>query len=134
MEEEEFSSGEEEQTYDPSTPYVVDVVDDNRRQQAYIPMLWKNQSDFNPSPAGVNPTPAALCELYLPDSLLDKWVVSTNAYASSHLPQHKRRNITRSDITRSFDGLTITRCYWYQTSMMETRTLSATGRSLGRLQ
>jgi hypothetical protein len=103
MEEEEFYSSEEEQAYDPATPYVVDVVDDDRRQLTYNPLLWKNQFDFNPSfelPAGVNGTPAALCELYLPDSLLDKWVVSTNAYASSHLPQHKRRNITRIDILR----------------------------------
>lgn len=63
----------------------------------------KEQFDFNPRfelPAGVNPTPAAFCEMYLPDSLLDKWVVSTNAYAASYLPQHKRRNISRSDILR----------------------------------
>ena len=37
MEEEEFYSSEEEQAYDPATPYVVDVVDDDWRHLNYNP-------------------------------------------------------------------------------------------------
>ena len=94
---------EESEPYSPSTPYVIDVDYDNGSTYEYEPILKEPTQEFGPSfqlPLSVNATPAALCELFLPDSLLDKWVSSTNHYAASYLSIEKRRDITRMDIFR----------------------------------
>jgi hypothetical protein len=102
---------EEQLPYCPSTPYSIDLDYDRRDQQApsedeqesyYQAMFNINDiPKFNPSfelPPGVEPSAAALLELFFPDTLLDKWVQCTNAYAASLLPPTKHKRVIRSDI------------------------------------
>ena len=83
------TASEESIPYSPSTPYIIDLEYDNGKSYEYEALFSKELVDFGPSfqlPQSVNATPEALCELFLPDSLLDRWVVCTNDYAASHLP------------------------------------------------
>ena len=97
------TASEESIPYSPSTPYIIDLEYDNGKSYEYEALFSKELVDFGPSfqlPQSVNATPEALCELFLPDSLLDRWVVCTNDYAASHLPPARQRVITRMDILR----------------------------------
>jgi hypothetical protein len=99
-EEEEDEEEEEQLPYCPSTPYFIDLEYDRRNQQESYYQAIFNINDipkFNPSfelPCpGVEPSAAALLELFFPDMLLDKWVQCTNAYAASLLPPTKRKRV-----------------------------------------
>jgi hypothetical protein len=49
----------------------------------------------------MDPTAAAMVEIFLPDKLLNSWVAATNTYVESLLPPGRRqREITMSDILR----------------------------------
>ena len=75
-------------SHTPLTPSVIDLEYDKGRSYEYEHILKKPKQDSGPSfhlPPSVNATPASLCELFLPDSLLDKWVVFANDYAASSL-------------------------------------------------
>jgi hypothetical protein len=78
---------------------VIDLEYDSGRSGEYDPLLMEAvEAEFGPSfqlPQSVNAMPEALCELFLPDSLLVKWVMCTNDYAAFYLPPARQKAIPR---------------------------------------
>jgi Transposase IS4 len=96
----ESDSGDD---YDPLTPYVFDVEYDGGEQPVFHPVLPEGHTTFGPSfqlPYGVDATPGALFELFLPDQLLDSWVVSTNLYSRARLPRDRVNPVSRPELLR----------------------------------
>ncbi len=52
------------------------------------------------SPTGCDHTAPAVSELFLPDNMLDGWVIATNAYAASRLSRRRCRDVSRAHILR----------------------------------
>ena len=73
--------------YTPETPYITELEQSSRRTAEYEPIFNLDETPkFRASfemPMGISPTAEAMTEIYLPDSLLDKWVRCTNVYAAS---------------------------------------------------
>jgi hypothetical protein len=95
---------DDEFPYDPKTPFFVDLSYDRQPPNVkyYKPLFLIDEiTKFNPSfemPQNVDASAGTLCELFLPDRLLDKWVRATTDYAASYLPRAKQRNINRADV------------------------------------
>ena len=69
-------------TYSPKLPYLYKVQYKDRSYPKYTPFLLEDK--FQPKfqlPPGVNPTVAAMCNLSLPDSIIDGIVLRSNNYA-----------------------------------------------------
>jgi len=89
--------------YDPYTPFVVDLAYENGLDPPYEPFVIPENGRFRPSfilPDGVQANASSLGQLFLPDSLIDKMVSSTNAYAKSWLPPNKIRHVGRPEMLR----------------------------------
>ena len=97
------STTDSEDDYDPLTPYVFDIEYDVGEQPVFHPVLPKDHTTFGPSfqlPHGVDATPGALFELFLPDQLLDGWVASTNLYSRARLARDRVNPVTRPELLR----------------------------------
>ena len=90
--------------YNPSEPLWQRLPYRTGPQPVFTPLFdYFHHTKFGPSfqlPHGVDATPAALLELFLPDSLLDKWVESTNMYARMRLARDRVKPISRSELCR----------------------------------
>jgi Transposase IS4 len=90
-------------SYDPSRPNITYLKYSDGKEVPYEPLFPLDGEKFSAAfvmPQGADPTPAALCEHYLPDWLLKRMVNSTTAYAASRLQPEKRQEVTESDILR----------------------------------
>ena len=79
--------------YCPSRPYVKAL----KCKSEYTP-IFDAFSIFAPRfmmPQETACSPASLGELFLPDTLLDGWVQSTNAYAQERLPAKRYKAVER---------------------------------------
>ncbi|KAG7352579.1 transposase IS4 [Nitzschia inconspicua] len=97
--------------YDPITPFITHLnTDDEYPEQMdpYTPIFGSEREDFDPKfqiPNGVDATVSSVLELFLPDSLLDRWVSATNAYAESRLSRKRCKRVSRSHILRFISTL-----------------------------
>ncbi|KAG7340642.1 transposase IS4 [Nitzschia inconspicua] len=94
--------------YDPITPFIthLNTVDDDPEQMdPYTPIFGSEREDFDPKfqiPNGVDATVSSVLDLFLPDSLLDRWVSATNAYAESKLSRKRCKRVSRSHAYQAF--------------------------------
>lgn len=91
--------------YTPDKPFIQTINYRNGRSVVYEPMeLFPEGTDpFEPVfrlPNGVQPTPQALSELWLPDRLIKKIVTASNAYARKLLPRNQVVAVTEEEILR----------------------------------
>ena len=66
-------------------PYSYEIQYNNKSQQKYTPFVLKDQ--FQPKfrlPTGVTPSVTAMCNLLLPDSIIDGTVIRSSTYAKAH--------------------------------------------------
>ncbi len=75
--------------YNPKRPYVTWLNHEDGSSGIYTPIHGdpEERVGFIPSfamPDSLEPSPASLNEVFLPDSLLARWAKSTNAYAKRH--------------------------------------------------
>ena len=71
--------------YTPQRPYSYKVQYKDNSQPTCTPFVLKDQ--FQPKfqlPTGVTPSVAAMCNLSLPDSIIDGIVIRSNTYAKAH--------------------------------------------------
>ena len=96
------STDDEELEYTPLTPWIKEVEHSYRNSVSYEPTFRVgDMTKFGASfelPVSIDATAAAMTEIFLPDRLLDQWIKCTNAYAASHLPPARRREV--SDLLR----------------------------------
>lgn len=89
--------------YTPYRPYVTELEHEDGSRPAYQPFALPQSGRFGPSymlPEGLEATPAALSQLFLPDDLIDTIVLKTRAHAHARLPPGQLKNIERKDILR----------------------------------
>ena len=89
--------------YQTTTPFLKRVQYADGNERLYLPIQVGERTRFGPNfmlPDAVDPSASALCELYLPDTLIDKWVKRSNSYAKSYLARERQVELTRSDLLR----------------------------------
>ncbi|KAG7344372.1 transposase IS4 [Nitzschia inconspicua] len=97
--------------YDPITPFITHLnTDDEDPEQMdpYTPIFGSEREDFDPKfqiPNLVDATVSSVLELFLPDSLLDRWVSATNADEESRLSRKRCKRVSRSHIFRFISTL-----------------------------
>jgi hypothetical protein len=86
-------------------PQITHLNRGRRNDPTYIPVFSGEMNHFLAcftTPQGVAATASELYSLFLPDTLLDKWVESTNAYANDVQKRIRVRTITRAHLLRFF--------------------------------
>ena len=92
--------------YTPNTPLISHMHhgdDDPEKIDPYTPIFTGERQEFGPNfllPTGCDHTVPAVSELFLPDNMLDGWVIATNAYAASRLSRRRCRDVSRAHILR----------------------------------
>lgn len=92
--------------YTASTPFITHLNhggDNPNAIDPYVPIFEGERQIFEALfllPNGCDPSPSSVCELFLPDSLLDAWVSCTNAYAASRLHPQRLRYVSRMHLLR----------------------------------
>lgn len=93
----------EEQPYTPNKPWVKLHVEEGQYFSSTYTPLHVNRVDFDPAfgiPHGVDATPEALCELFLPESTISRIVTSTQAYANNKVTLRNHYPVDKPSILR----------------------------------
>lgn len=97
-----------EDSYSPSRPFITHLDYADGSPVEYTPLHLGELPQFGPNfrlPAGIEPSPTALCEVFFPDTLLNDMVTATDDYARRRLSLRAFKSVSKSDLLEFFAAI-----------------------------